>query len=79
MKSGESPMLRRIIRQIAKDNHTTPDEVRKEMQAALDKAFNNPDKTPEMMSAQAAIPCKDEIPTLDEFILYMTRAVRDLE
>ena len=72
-------MLRKIIRQIARDNHTTPDEVMKEMQAAIGEAFNNPNKTPEIKSAQAAVPCKDEIPTLEEFIQYMVKAVRDSE
>lgn len=32
-----------ILEKIAKDNHTTPEEVYREMQIAIDAAFDNPD------------------------------------
>lgn len=32
-----------ILEKIAKDNHTTPEDVYREMQIAIDAAFDNPD------------------------------------
>lgn len=35
--------LQEILQRIAQQNNTTPDEVYKEMQIAIDAAFDNPD------------------------------------
>lgn len=35
--------LQEILQKIAKQNNTTPEEVYKEMQIAIDAAFDNPD------------------------------------
>ena len=50
--------MRRMLEQIARDNHTTPQEVRKQMQLALDEAQSCPD--PVVQAKWHSIPHKCE-------------------
>ena len=56
----------KILRQVAKENHTTPEEVEREMQRAIDAAYENPDA--ETRALQQQIPCRGSRPTPEEFI-----------
>ena len=58
-----------IIRMLAKENHSTPEYVRSQMQSALDEAFSNPD--PRVRAAWNAFPTKGRKPSLEEFIEYI--------
>ena len=55
-----------IIKKIAKDNHTTSQEVLKEMQQAVDFAFDNP--TPESRRLWNSMHFKGPRPTAEEFV-----------
>jgi len=59
----------KIYEAIGKKNGVSADEVKKEIQAAIDAAFVFP--TPEALK----IPCKGEIPTIDEIIDYVTAQI----
>lgn len=58
-----------ILEQIARDNHTTKQHVRQEMQLAMDLAMKSPD--PIIQARWASIPKKGEQLTLEEFVAYM--------
>lgn len=59
----------RLLMQLAEMEHTTPEEVRREMQMGLDEALNNPD--PVIRARWETIPRRGERVTLEEFIEYM--------
>ena len=60
--------MKRMLEQIARDNHTTPQVVRKEMQAALDEAQSCTD--PIVQARWNSIPHKGNRVTLEEFLEY---------
>ncbi len=66
--------LDKIISQIAATHHTTPEEVRKEMQAAMDAAMVSID--PIAQAKLAAIPRKGPELTLEEFVDYLVRSAK---
>lgn len=59
---------RKIYRKIAKENGVSVAEVKADMQAALNTAWNNPDKTPEQASMQNRFSSDGTTPTVDEFL-----------
>lgn len=59
-----------IFKEVAKQFNTTPDEVKNEIQQAIDEAFNNPD--PEIRRFWDNIPRKSDRPTAEEVIEYMS-------
>ena len=58
--------INRILEKIAKDNHTTPEIVQREMQAALDEAQANTD--PMVQAHWNSIPHQGNKVTLEEFL-----------
>lgn len=62
-----------ILAQIARDHHTTPQQVYREMQAAIDAACESPD--PEARARLRRIPCAGRRPTPEEFVLQITLAL----
>lgn len=58
-----------ILSLIALKNNTTVEEVRHEMQIAMEAGFSNPD--PNIQKKWAAIPRKGAMPTLEEFVSYI--------
>ena len=60
--------IKRMLEQVARENHTTPQIVRKEMQAALDEAQSTTD--PIARARWEAIPHKGSKVTLEEFLEY---------
>ena len=55
-----------ILARIAKENHTTPEEVYREMQIAIDSGFDNPD--PEVRKEWAKIHYTGDRPTPEDVI-----------
>ena len=63
-----------IIAQIARENHTTPEYVRKEIEAIILEAQNSPD--PSVQKRWAQIPRKGTFVTLEEFFPYAAAFLR---
>lgn len=63
--------LDKIIAQIAKAHHTTPEEVRKEMCAAMEAGQASED--PEVQKVWNSISRNGEVLTLEEFMDYMIK------
>lgn len=66
-------MNRRDYRKIAKKYGVSVSEVKKDMQEAINAAYQNP-----TLYANC-VPRKDEIPTVDEFISYASNRVEIIE
>lgn len=62
--------MRKIYRKIARENHVSVQEVKEEMQKAIDQAWTNPNKTAEQTAMQKEVNAKGEIPTVEEVIRY---------
>lgn len=58
--------FQKILERIAKENHTTPEEVYREMQIAIDAAYDNPD--PEIRKNWETITFKGDRPTPEEVV-----------
>ena len=65
----EKNSFEQILQQIASINGKTPGEVRRQMEAAMATALQNPD--PAVQQMWNSIPRKGDAPTLDEFMAYM--------
>lgn len=59
---------RSIYRKIAKQHGVSVAEVKSEMQAAVDAAWNNPNKTPEQAALQKKFAPDGSAPSADDFI-----------
>ncbi|WP_051280389.1 sporulation initiation factor Spo0A C-terminal domain-containing protein [Anaerovorax odorimutans] len=56
---------------IAKKNGITVAKLKNEMQEAINMAYKNPHDDGITKAYQNKIPCKDYIPTVNEFIYYV--------
>ncbi|MBQ8237056.1 MAG: sporulation initiation factor Spo0A [Oscillospiraceae bacterium] len=65
--------MRHILEQIASDHHTTPQEVRRQMQLALDEAQSCTD--PVVQARWRSIPHKGKKVTLEEFLEYASNSL----
>lgn len=63
--------LNKIIKQIAKENHTTPEKVRREMEAAIEAGKRSSD--PAVQARWAAILHKGSEVTLEDVIYYIAK------
>ena len=64
-------MNEKIFEEIAKQNGVSVEEVKKEMQAAIDVAYENPNLY------AAKVPKKGDKPTPDELIAYLSNEAKD--
>ena len=64
-----------IIRQIARENHVTEEEVRRDMKEAIDVGRYNPD--PAVQAKWAGFEYAGDEPTLEEFILWMVGQIKE--
>ena len=64
--------MRSIYRKIAKEHGVSVKEVKEEMQAALNAAYQN-NRDPVIAANQQRVPKKGEIPTVEEFLRYASR------
>ena len=62
--------MRKIYRKVARRNHVTVREVKTEMQKAIDEAWTNPDKTPEVTKCQNEVKTIGGEPTAEEVLMY---------
>ncbi len=65
-------MDKRLLKRVAKHHGVSEHQVRREMEAAIQATFQNPDATPEQIQARNRLPRVGEIPTVEEFLEYMT-------
>lgn len=65
--------MRKIYRQIAKKKRVSISEVKRDMQAAINAAYNNPNSYANSVSR------KSEIPTIEEFVNYTSNRVKKVE
>ncbi|WP_242996560.1 sporulation initiation factor Spo0A C-terminal domain-containing protein [Lacrimispora amygdalina] len=69
--------MRKIYRKIAKKNGVSVAEVKRDMQEAINAAYQNPPQDGGVDAAyQQRIPCKRAIPTPDEFIRYAANKIK---
>ena len=68
--------MRSIYRKIAKRHNVSLEEVKREMQAAVDFAYHNASKDETAAAKQKQISRKGEIPTAEEFILYAAEKIK---
>lgn len=61
---------RKIYRRIAKENHVSVSEVKQDMQAAINAAYENPPDDSITEAYQNKVPRKGTVPTIDEFLTY---------
>ncbi len=66
--------LEQLLQQIAKENHTTPQIVRKQMEEAM--LMGQQSKDPIVQARWAAIPKQGDTLTLEEFLDYMVNTVQ---
>ncbi len=75
--------MKKIYKQIAKKHGVTWQEVRDDMQAALNHAYSDPNRNILNVVRQAEVEKKGDIPTPEEFIKYAKKKaieqVRDKE
>ena len=60
----------KIYRKIAKENHVSVSEVKQDMQAAINAAYENPPDDGITKAYQNKEPHKGAAPTVDEFLNY---------
>lgn len=69
--------MRKIYREIAKQNGVSVKEVKQEIQKMIEDAWGNPPNDGGVIEAyQRQVPCKGEIPTPDELIRYVAAKVQ---
>ena len=67
-----------MLREMANEHGVTVEELRSDMEIAMNAAKNNPD--PKAQAKWAAIPCKGKSPTLAEFIIHAADTIsREME
>ena len=62
-----------ILTVIARKHHSTVDDVRREMEIALQEGLSNPD--PVIRAQWARIPSKGPTPTLEELVTYIAAQI----
>lgn len=64
-----------IFKKIAMENNTTPEEVRTEIQKAIDAGFDSPD--PQIQEEWKKMNIKGERPTPEEVIAYVVGRLKN--
>ncbi|NLK37609.1 MAG: sporulation initiation factor Spo0A [Epulopiscium sp.] len=68
--------MRHIYRKIAREHGVTIGEVKRDMQAAIQDAYHNNNKSYDEIDLQESILRKNKIPTAEELIRYVSMQVR---
>ncbi len=68
--------LEKFYARIAKENGVTVEQVKADMMAAIEAAWNNPDKTKEQEDTQRIISPSGEVPDLDTYITEVVKLIR---
>lgn len=69
--------MRSIYRKIAKENGVTVAEVKRDMQAAIDHAYQHTPDDGITEAYQDRVPRKGETPTAEEVIRYAAQKIRE--
>lgn len=67
---------RKIYRKIARKHHVSVQEVKSEIQKAIDAAWTASDKTQDIIEQQKEVSAKGEIPTVEEFLTYAEKLLK---
>lgn len=65
--------MRKMYRKVAKAHNVSVEEVRREMQFAIEMAWKNPDKTPENIAMQRRISPDGSVPPPDVVIRALAK------
>lgn len=69
--------MRKIYREIARKNGVTTDEVKREMQEALEHAYKNTPNDGITGAYQNRVPRRGEVPTPEEFVRYAASQLKN--
>ena len=69
--------MRKVYRKVARKYGVTVEEVKREMQAAIDETYNNSDNNDITKAYQNKVPREGKIPTVDEFIRYASNKAKN--
>lgn len=69
--------LKKIYRKIAKEYGVSEEEVRNDIEKAINFAFRETNKSKELIEFQNKIPSAQDIPTPEEFISYVVMSIRN--
>lgn len=69
--------MRKVYRKVARKYGVTVEEVKREMQSAINETYNNPDNNDITKAYQNKVPREGEIPTVDEFIRYTSNKAKN--
>ena len=69
--------LKKIYRKIAKKNNVTVDEIKSEIENAINAAWENSQKTEENIIYQRQVREDGSVPTLEELILFFRKKKND--
>jgi Sporulation initiation factor Spo0A C terminal. len=68
--------MRNIYKKIAKEHGVSVEEVKRDMQAAIDYAYIKKNKLEREKVLQASVPCKDKVPEPEDFIRYVVKRMK---
>ena len=69
--------MRKVYRKVARKYGVTVEEVKREMQSAIDETYNNSDNNDITKAYQNKVPREGKIPTVDEFIRYASNKAKN--
>lgn len=71
--------MRKIYRKVAREHGVSVAEVKQDMQAAINAAYENPLNDGITRAYQNRVPRKDDVPTVEEFIKHTAKEVKKRE
>ena len=69
--------MRKVYRKVARKYGVTVEEVKREMQSAINETYNNSDNNDITKEYQNKVPREGKIPTVDEFIRYASNKAKN--
>ncbi|BAE82720.1 sporulation initiation factor Spo0A-like protein [Desulfitobacterium sp. LBE] len=71
--------MRRIYRKVAKKHGVSATEVKRDMQAAIEHAYNRPSRSEREKMVQESVERENSVPTVKELIAFAARELREKE
>lgn len=69
--------MRDVYRKVAEKHGVSIEEVKRDMQLAIDETYKNPKNSELIKKIKDQIQCVEEKPTVEEFVLYIANMVRN--
>lgn len=69
--------MRKVYRKVARKYGVTVEEVKREMQLAIDETYSNQKNNDMTKAYQDKVTRKGEVPTVDEFIHYIAAKAKN--